>query len=196
MNDKDCLKIMESSEVDEATSSNSGGIKGRMVFEGNREDVGTFVVPKGSPSASDIAQCALCLMTMSSRRNLMKHERDSHKPTDFRCSDCKKKFMSSTDLRRLSRTREHAISTVFRITDPTLPNIKSFDVEGLSENIEAHMSSSSPNVMSIDRNCLEHGYRFTWESGEKPYLTSPTGARIDVEVHQNIPYLAERSFVI
>ena len=118
MNDEDCLKIMESSDVDEATSSNSAGIKGRMVVEGDREhvdtfvihreDVGTFVVPKGSPSASDGTQCALCLKTMSCHRNLMKHERDSHKPTDFRCSDCKKKFMSSTDLRRHSRSICHS----------------------------------------------------------------------------------------
>ena len=56
MNDKDCLKIMESSEVDEASSSISGRIKGRMVFKGDSEDEGTFVVPKGSPSASDNAQ--------------------------------------------------------------------------------------------------------------------------------------------
>ena len=159
--DKNCLTIMESSEVAEASSSATGRFKCRTVVQGDREDEDTFVLPEGSPSASDNAQCALCLMMMSSRRNLMKHERGSHAPTDARCSDCDKKFMSGKDLRRRSRSTEHTISTVFRITDPTLSNIMSFDVEGLSDPIEAHMSSSSPSIMSIGKSCLEHGYRFT-----------------------------------
>ena len=36
---------------------------------------------------------------------------------------------------------------------------------------------------------MEAGYSFIWVANTKPWLVSPDGSRIDLEVHGNIPFL-------
>ena len=69
--DKECSTIMENCEVAEPASDVSGKLKSRTVVKGHRKDEDTFVVQKGSPSgisASEKAQCALCLGLMQVAR--------------------------------------------------------------------------------------------------------------------------------
>ena len=47
----------------------------------------------------------------------------------------------------------------------------------------------TPWVLSIGKRCMEAGYSFIWVANTKPWLVSPDGTRIDLEVHGNIPFL-------
>ncbi len=67
----------------------------------------------------------------------------------------------------------------------------SFDVKELSENIDVDIRSSPPKVVSIGKDCMELGYSFTWETGQAPFLTSPIGEKIYLDVYKKIPYLTE-----
>ena len=49
---------------------------------------------------------------------------------------------------------------------------------------------NSPSVLSVGERCLDHGYGFHWPRGESvPFLETPSGKRIQLEVEGKIPYL-------
>jgi len=43
--------------------------------------------------------------------------------------------------------------------------------------------------LSIGKRVMEMGYSFVWVAKAAPWLMSPDGHRIDLEVHGNIPFL-------
>ena len=47
----------------------------------------------------------------------------------------------------------------------------------------------TPWVLSIGRRVMQMGYSFVWIANTPPWLVSPDGCRIDLEVHGNIPFL-------
>ena len=47
----------------------------------------------------------------------------------------------------------------------------------------------TPWVLSIGKRVMEMGYSFIWVTKTAPWLISPDGHRIDLEVHGNIPFL-------
>ena len=47
----------------------------------------------------------------------------------------------------------------------------------------------TPWVLSIGKRVMEMGYSFVWVAKTAPWLISPDGHRIDLEVHGNIPFL-------
>ena len=47
----------------------------------------------------------------------------------------------------------------------------------------------TPWVLSIGRRVMEMGYSFIWIANTSPWLVSPDGDRIDLDVHGNIPFL-------
>ena len=49
--------------------------------------------------------------------------------------------------------------------------------------------NNTPAVLSVGERCQEHGYAFHWPRGQKPYLETPDGRRIQLEVIGNVPYL-------
>ena len=38
---------------------------------------------------------------------------------------------------------------------------------------------------------MEEGYSFVWNAGKNPWLVSPSGQKVKLTVHGNVPYLVE-----
>ena len=49
----------------------------------------------------------------------------------------------------------------------------------------------TPAVLSIGRRCMVDGYSFHWQKFKNPYLISPNGYKIELEVENFCPYLRE-----
>ena len=64
--------------------------------------------------------------------------------------------------------------------------IKSTILQGEAQ---PYVLPSTPWVLSVGRRVMEMGYSFVWLANSNPYLLSPSGARIDLQVHGHIPYL-------
>ena len=63
-------------------------------------------------------------------------------------------------------------------------------IASLKEEVPVIVLDSTPDVLSIGRRCVEDGYRFVWGAhSDTPYLTTPSGKRINLVVHGYIPYL-------
>ena len=60
----------------------------------------------------------------------------------------------------------------------------------LEEAIKARGCPKTPNVLSIGRRCMLDGYSFHWPKlSDKPYLITPSGRKVILEVDGYIPYL-------
>ncbi len=62
---------------------------------------------------------------------------------------------------------------------------------GLPQNMAtAYILDSTPNVLSIGKLCVKHGYSFYWPPQSKdPYFVKPDGQIIPLTVIGFIPYL-------
>ena len=49
----------------------------------------------------------------------------------------------------------------------------------------------SPSVLSVGRRCMLDGYSFHWEPFRNPYMETPDGDRVELEVDGFIPYLRD-----
>jgi hypothetical protein len=65
----------------------------------------------------------------------------------------------------------------------------SVSVSQLGEPISAYVMESSPTVMSIGRRCMTLGYSFVWNGYKNPYIVTPKGKKIKLEVVDYVPYL-------
>ena len=54
---------------------------------------------------------------------------------------------------------------------------------------QAYVLDDTPSVMSLGKRCMEEGYSFVWPSGKMPFMITKTGERIDLTIHDNIPYI-------
>ena len=59
----------------------------------------------------------------------------------------------------------------------------------LDQVVEAYVLPSTPWVLSIGQRCVEQGCSFVWVANSAPVLITPTGKRVELHVHRNIPYL-------
>lgn len=68
-------------------------------------------------------------------------------------------------------------------------------VPQLSEDIEALVLPSAPDVLSIGKRVMEYGYDFIWRhtDNDNPTLVTPDGKVLKLSVHGNIPYLEQTS---
>ena len=84
-------------------------------------------------------------------------------------------------------------SKVIRLATPNglvdANNIVSFNVDKLTEPIDAYIMESTPTVMSIGKRCMLHGYSFVWHPAKQPFLVTPKGKKVVLEVIDNVPYL-------
>ena len=64
-----------------------------------------------------------------------------------------------------------------------------FSVATMNDSIEAYVLDSTPTVMSIGKRCMTMGYHFVWKPYKKPYILTPKGKKILLEVIDNVPYL-------
>ena len=53
----------------------------------------------------------------------------------------------------------------------------------------AYVLDDTPSVMSLGKRCMEEGYSFVWPSGKMPFMITKDGERIDLTIHDNIPYV-------
>ena len=63
-------------------------------------------------------------------------------------------------------------------------DIGTFDVTS-----HAYVLDDTPSVMSLGKRCMEEGYSFVWPSGQMPFMITKIGERIDLTIHDNIPYV-------
>ena len=54
---------------------------------------------------------------------------------------------------------------------------------------QAYVLDDTPSVMSFGKRCMEEGYSFVWPSGKMPFMITKDGSRIDLTIHDNIPYI-------
>ena len=69
----------------------------------------------------------------------------------------------------------------------TLP----LQVAPLGETVNPFLLENTPAVLSVGRRCMVDGYEFHWPKFKKPYLISPNGYRIELEVENFAPYIRE-----
>eukprot|EP00931_Biecheleriopsis_adriatica_P075725 TRINITY_DN49521_c0_g1_i1.p1 TRINITY_DN49521_c0_g1~~TRINITY_DN49521_c0_g1_i1.p1 ORF type:complete len:377 (-),score=58.09 TRINITY_DN49521_c0_g1_i1:38-1033(-) len=74
-----------------------------------------MVVPAKMPSRLEKAWCAICNEVVCAEpRKLRTHERRAHQQSSsFQCSGCERSFSCSDDLRKHSRSKQHAIPAAF-----------------------------------------------------------------------------------
>ena len=66
-------------------------------------------------------------------------------------------------------------------------------VEDLGEDVEPLALKDSPDVLSIGRRCVEHGYGFHWDPfSEDPFLVTPNGDKVKLRVFDYVPYLPDK----
>ena len=54
---------------------------------------------------------------------------------------------------------------------------------------QAYVLDDTPSVMSLGKRCMGEGYSFIWPSGKMPFTITKNGERIDLTIHDNIPYV-------
>ena len=54
---------------------------------------------------------------------------------------------------------------------------------------QAYVLDDTPSVLSLGKRCMEEGYSCFWPSGKMPFMTTKLGSRIDLAIHDNIPYI-------
>jgi len=60
----------------------------------------------------------------------------------------------------------------------------------LQSRVNTLLLKNTPPVLSVGRR-IEEGYSFIWRAGHKPYLKTPDGERIELEVRDYVPYLPD-----
>eukprot|EP00435_Cladocopium_sp_Y103_P049150 s608_g14.t1 len=53
----------------------------------------------------------------------------------------------------------------------------------------AYILEDTPSVMSLGKRCMDEGYSCVWPSDQMPFLITKDGARIDLSLQDNIPYV-------
>jgi len=59
----------------------------------------------------------------------------------------------------------------------------------LRQIVHPHLLPDTPAVLSIGKRCMEEGYQFVWKPYTKPFLITPDGIIIPLDVEGNIPIL-------
>ena len=54
---------------------------------------------------------------------------------------------------------------------------------------QAYVLDDTPSVMSLGKRCMGEGYSFVWPSGKMPFMITKNGERIDLTIHDNIPFV-------
>ena len=54
---------------------------------------------------------------------------------------------------------------------------------------DPYVLPDTPAVLSVGQRCVEEGFDFVWESYSRPYLKTPKGEKVYLDVRDNVPYL-------
>eukprot|EP00435_Cladocopium_sp_Y103_P049810 s1489_g15.t1 len=63
------------------------------------------------------------------------------------------------------------------------------DIGTFDKAANAYILDDTPSVMSLGKRCMDEGYSFVWPSNQMPFLIDKEGKRIDLSLHDNIPYI-------
>ena len=73
---------------------------------------------------------------------------------------------------------------------PTAANKEAeIDLRTIAVTSQTNVLDDTPSVMSLGKRCMEEGCSFVWPSGKMPFMITKDGSRIDLTVHDNIPYI-------
>ena len=74
----------------------------------------------------------------------------------------------------------------------TACDVVNMQTEGIREHIQPYHLENSPDVLTVGRRCLEHGYGFHWNPfSTRPYYVTPDGDLVEHEVLDYVPYLPD-----
>ena len=66
----------------------------------------------------------------------------------------------------------------------------------LLEVVSPLLLESTPAVLSIGRRCMRDGYGFYWSPFSDPYVITPQGYKVQLDVVGDVPYLRETSLAV
>ena len=67
----------------------------------------------------------------------------------------------------------------------------SMQIMSLMEDIHPLVLESTPAVLSVGKRCMEECWTLIWTPWKNPLLISPSGKKIHLKVHGNVPCLVE-----
>ena len=53
----------------------------------------------------------------------------------------------------------------------------------------SYILDDTPSVMSLGKRCMREGYSFVWPNEQLPFLIDKNGARINLTINDDIPYI-------
>ena len=63
------------------------------------------------------------------------------------------------------------------------------DVPSIAISAKPYVLPDTPSVLSIGQRCMEQGFDFIWRACTRPYLKTPEGERVFLDVRDNVPFL-------
>ena len=81
-----------------------------------------------------------------------------------------------------------SLNTANGLGDPIKKCVR-MRVKSMRENIKPLLLPDTPFVLSIGLRCMELGYDFHWMRYTNPYFVLPGGAKVNLKVVNNVPYL-------
>ena len=109
---------------------------------------------------------------------------------------CGHDLVARRELKGLKRLiRQAGIPLNFSTANGEVPASECADlfVKELNETVEPYVLESTPAVLSVGMRCMKMGYSFIWPTGENPYFITPSGQIVELEVHDDIPYITSGS---
>ena len=62
-------------------------------------------------------------------------------------------------------------------------------VDSIGVQVTPYVLPDTPSVLSIGQRCKDEGFDFVWRANSRPYLRSPEGKEVFMDVKDNVPYL-------
>ena len=95
--------------------------------------------------------------------------------------------------RELGQTKTYESSSPIQMMTANGPNAASVQcdvsVDSIGIEVKPYVLPDTPSVLSIGQRCMEEGFDFVWKANSRPYLKTPKGKKIFMDVKDNVPYL-------
>ena len=95
--------------------------------------------------------------------------------------------------RELGQAMAHESASPIQMMTANGPNSASeqcdVSVESIGIEVKPYVLPDTPSVLSIGQRCMEEGFDFIWRANSRPYLKTPEGKKVYMDVKDNVPYL-------
>ena len=88
-----------------------------------------------------------------------------------------------------SRDSEHPINIMTANGPSSADRQFAVNVPSIGIASDPYVLPDTPAVLSIGQRCMEEGFDFVWKSCSRPYLKTPKGEKVYLDVRDNVPYL-------